>query len=489
MRIARRADELAAEGRSEPAAGVLANNGRRAGGEARAAARRADVCDRHPGFGEALADGEISAGHVDVLGRARAGLVDAALASFDAHSDRLLDDARRQRVDEFARRCNQAARQASADAGVARQERQRRQRAVGRSVDPVTGLCITRIALDPLTDGMMWQTINAALAAARADYEQAGVEPPAWTQLAADVVARLITGGRGVDGRVPEVSVLVDFDTLRGDAQHAGIVCELVDGTPLPPASVRRLCCDADIIPVVVGGDGVPLDVGRARRLATADQRRALAAMYTHCAYPGCHVSFEHCRIHHVTDWTHGGHTDLDQLVPLCATHHHLVHEGGWTLTLDPDRTITLVRPDGQDPLPRPVDHPPAGHRRSGPGRTGTLRPPTRLGPRGSPDSAAAADQSDRATGRRIDCSLARDDSLAHRARPAPGIRSVRAAERDARPGGADRRGVGERGGEEAAGERVACAGRVGDTLHGRHLHGVGRPAGVAQEDRACDHA
>ena len=147
---------------------------------------------------------------------------------------------------------------------------------------------------------------------------------------------------------MPEVSVLVDFDTLRGDARDAGMVCELVDGTPLPPAAVRRLCCDADIIPVVVGGDGVVLDVGRSRRLATADQRRALAAMYTHCAYPGCHVSFEHCRIHHVDDWGHGGATDLDRLVPLCATHHHLVHEGGWTLTLDPDRTITLVRPDGE---------------------------------------------------------------------------------------------------------------------------------------------
>ena len=74
VRIARRADELAAEGRSEPAAGVLANNGRRAGGEARAAARRGETCERHPGFGEALGDGEISSGHVDVLGRARAGL-------------------------------------------------------------------------------------------------------------------------------------------------------------------------------------------------------------------------------------------------------------------------------------------------------------------------------------------------------------------------------------------------------------------------------
>ena len=111
---------------------------------------------------------------------------------------------------------------------------------------------------------------------------------------------------------------------------------------------MRRLCCKAGIIPVVLGGDGVVLDVGRSRRLATADQRRALSVMYTSCGWPGCHVGFEHCRIHHVTHWpTIGGDTDLDNLIPACSEHHHLVHEGGWTLTMRPDRTITLVRPDG----------------------------------------------------------------------------------------------------------------------------------------------
>ncbi len=133
---------------------------------------------------------------------------------------------------------------------------------------------------------------------------------------------------------------------MRDDAATAGIDCELDDGTPLPPATVRRLCCDANIVPVVLGGDGVVLDVGRSRRLATCDQRRALSAMYSHCAYPGCHVTFDHCKIHHVVDWVNGGRTDLHRLIPLCTAHHHLVHEGGWTLQLHPDRTITLVRPD-----------------------------------------------------------------------------------------------------------------------------------------------
>ena len=45
--------------------------------------------------------------------------------------------------------------------------------------------------------------------------------------------------------------------------------------------------------------------------------------------------------------WEQGGRTDLDNLIPLCTEHHHLVHEGGWSLELHDDRTITLTRPDG----------------------------------------------------------------------------------------------------------------------------------------------
>ena len=348
VRIARRAGELAESGESEPAEAVVANRGRRPLGDARAAVRRAEVCGRHQGFGEALADGEISGGHVDALARARNALDGAAQAVFDAHGEELLGDARQLGVDQFARRCASTARQAAADAGVARQERLRRQRCISRWVDADTGMCITRLALDPLTDAEMWTAINTAVRGAQADFDANRVEPPAWGQLAVDVTVGLITGAQTLDRRVPEVAVHIDWPTLRDDATTAGVVCELDDGTPLPPATVRRLCCDANILPVVLGGDGVPLDVGRSRRLATADQRRALSVMYSRCGWPGCHVAFEHCRIHHITHWpTAGGDTDLDNLLPACSEHHHLVHEGGWTLTMRPDRTITVIRPDG----------------------------------------------------------------------------------------------------------------------------------------------
>ena len=70
--------------------------------------------------------------------------------------------------------------------------------------------------------------------------------------------------------------------------------------------------------------------------------------MHRTCGHPGCTVRFDDCQIHHVIHWIRQrGPTNLDNLLPLCTVHHHLVHEGGWHLTLQPDRTITLTRPDG----------------------------------------------------------------------------------------------------------------------------------------------
>jgi hypothetical protein len=116
---------------------------------------------------------------------------------------------------------------------------------------------------------------------------------------------------------------------------------------PLPVSTVRRLCCEAEILPVVLDGAGQALDVGMARRTATRAQRRALRAMHRTCAHPDCTVPFDACRIHHVIPWRLGGPTDIDGLLPVCEPHHHLVHEGGWGLTMTPDRVATWARPDG----------------------------------------------------------------------------------------------------------------------------------------------
>jgi hypothetical protein len=61
---------------------------------------------------------------------------------------------------------------------------------------------------------------------------------------------------------------------------------------------------------------------------------------------------------------TRGRSPALDEVFPTggCHRHHHQVHEGGWTLRLDPtDRTLTLIRPDRTQPARR--DRPASRHR------------------------------------------------------------------------------------------------------------------------------
>ena len=141
--------------------------------------------------------------------------------------------------------------------------------------------------------------------------------------------------------------MLVDAVTL-ADRSHEHTVCETFDGQPIPPESVRRIACDAVIIPIVVNAAGVVLDHGHGRRMATIEQRRALRAMYRSCGFPDCTVRFGDCEVHHVIEWVqHRGPTNLDNLLPLCNQHHHLVHEGGWHLELFPDRRLIVRRPDG----------------------------------------------------------------------------------------------------------------------------------------------
>lgn len=116
------------------------------------------------------------------------------------------------------------------------------------------------------------------------------------------------------------------------------------------------------ITPIVVDQHGTPFDMGRQIRHANRAQRRALRAMYRCCAFAGCDVAFDRCEMHHIVPWELGGPTDLSNLVPICSRHHHVVHEGGWTLHLAPDRELTITQPDGSEfarcrpDVPRPAD-------------------------------------------------------------------------------------------------------------------------------------
>ncbi|WP_374271042.1 DUF222 domain-containing protein [Actinoplanes sp. M2I2] len=127
-------------------------------------------------------------------------------------------------------------------------------------------------------------------------------------------------------------------------------------GQRLSAAAMRRLACDARILPFVLGGAGQILDTGRARRLATGPLRRALHVRDRGCAFPDCDRPPRWTDAHHLTAWSNGGPTSLDNLVLLCRHHHRLVHHpgGGWQIRLGPDQCPDFYPPPTVDPLRRP---------------------------------------------------------------------------------------------------------------------------------------
>ncbi|MEP1126106.1 MAG: DUF222 domain-containing protein [Ilumatobacter sp.] len=231
----------------------------------------------------------------------------------------------------------------------------------------------TLLSLDPVRDSQLWKAVNARTASLRQrQHGEAPGDRSSFDQLQAqafvDAIATTPDTRPGTDttvtlpgstpaprvgacasaARVPEIAVLVDWALLSGLATSVGLICETDAGVPIPVSTVRRMCCDADVFPVVLGADGVVLDQGRSIRTADREQRRALSAMHSTCAFPSCDVPFDACRIHHVRFWwQHHGTTDIENLLPVCEPHHHLVHEGRWSLTMAPDRVATWTRPDG----------------------------------------------------------------------------------------------------------------------------------------------
>ncbi len=101
-------------------------------------------------------------------------------------------------------------------------------------------------------------------------------------------------------------------------------------GTTLPAATVRRMACDARLIPVVYGTESEVLDVGRHSRIFTAAIRRVLIARDGGCVFPDCDRPPSWCESHHRREWTrHHGPTNEENGELLCLHHHQLVHEGG----------------------------------------------------------------------------------------------------------------------------------------------------------------
>lgn len=132
-------------------------------------------------------------------------------------------------------------------------------------------------------------------------------------------------------GARPRVTVTTDLATLQQGLGRGGVTD---DGLELSVSAVRRIACDADVIPAVLGSRSEVLDVGRLQRLVTAAIWRALVLRDQHCRFPGCTRPPVMCHAHHVEHWVDGGETSLANLVLLCGHHHRLIHGSPWQVRI-----------------------------------------------------------------------------------------------------------------------------------------------------------
>ena len=137
--------------------------------------------------------------------------------------------------------------------------------------------------------------------------------------------ADLLPESHGAVPRLTLTMTLADLQQLSGFGTTE-------TGEQLSPATMRRLACDAEIIPAVLGGRSEVLDVGRLRRLTTAAIWKALVARDQHCRFPNCSRPPLMCHAHHLQHWANGGPTSLQNMILLCGHHHRLIHARPWTI-------------------------------------------------------------------------------------------------------------------------------------------------------------
>ena len=248
---------------------------------------RADALGRIPELRRFLEAGRISVEHVDQVANCGRNVHPDLATAFWACGAEIAALCTCSQPGALRRRLEAIVTRLAAAAGVDRSERRRQMTKLGHRFDPATGMGRIWAELDPDLYERFVSILERSVRG-RTDADAPSLD---WIRAHAlvDLMAAGVAAGPGAPA-VPSVSVLIDHETLLSGLHSAGI-CEYSDGTALDVATARQLACEANIYPVVLGGAGQPLDVGHSRRLATAAQRLALAAVRATCAIEGCTVT------------------------------------------------------------------------------------------------------------------------------------------------------------------------------------------------------
>ena len=342
--VAGRLAELAAAGSGVSVEDAFAVAGKLSDRGARKAAKRARLLEDLPLLGASAVAGTALTENLDAVATARHRLRHDPgwVRSFDARDATIASKAVAYRPAKFAKWITGVT-DAISDAGGTDATVERDANRV-RTWQGGDGRVHASVNLDTETGARFLHALDAQTKSLAARRKLAGETFHLDDHHRALAFDELFTGVNAGYGRA-NINLVIDEATLT-KGPHPGTQAYTSNGFHPSLPTIRRYLCDATITPVTLTSGGLPLNVGRTRRTASHAQRAALATIYPTCAW--CDVPIDHCQIHHITFWENGGTTDIQGLIPLCSRHHHQVHEGNWSIRLDADRNLHIIRPNSQ---------------------------------------------------------------------------------------------------------------------------------------------
>ena len=200
---------------------------------------------------------------------------------------------------------------------------------LSQPVEDGTGIAEYRLVLDPEGKAVLEAALGPLSAPRPVDGER---DLRSSDQRRGQALVQLVRRAVAADDSVGKNSkttlfLTMDWASLRETAGAATPLGGLDTGTHLAPETVRRLACDASVVPVVLGSGGEVLDLGRTVRFFTPAQTRRLWLRDGGCTYPGCGAPPAWTDGHHLVHWADFGPSDLGNAALLCERHHTIVHQ------------------------------------------------------------------------------------------------------------------------------------------------------------------
>jgi hypothetical protein len=291
---------------------------------AKSEVRRARALRTMPATAAALAAGDLSPDHVDVLARANDG---ARRVLFTDHEQLLVEQCKRLRFADAVKLVEYWRQRA--DAESCEDEAERRDGCRSASVaTTIDGMLDVRAWLDPFGGAAFKAEFDRLERQVYLDDQKSGRIRTA-SQRRADALVEMAHRSRTASPQGLRPRPLITL--LCGETSFTRM-CELAEGTVVTPGQVVPHLNDADIESILFDGPHRVVSVSRRRRF-TGALRRAIEVRDRHCQHPsGCDEPADRCDVDHIEPHPAGGLTSQENGRLECRPHnrkHHMHDHGG----------------------------------------------------------------------------------------------------------------------------------------------------------------